>query len=289
MDSEQQLMDRSYIGKEYSSKPMIATKEAMMKYARATNETNPRYYSDSNEEIVAPPLYAVSFLPDLLAQLVDDAEKMNLDILRVVHAQQEMWWKDRIHPGDQFIAKTKIVNIETRGVNEILDLHIHVMCEETALVEMRYRLLVRGKKRDKRKSGAPPAEVPNRGKKIAQKTIVVTEDQGKRYAEASGDHNPIHVSDEIARAVGLPSAILHGLCTMAFASQTIVDELLKGDPTRLKYLKVRFSKPVLMGQALTTEVYDMGLDEDRLRVVSFETKNPDNHPVLKNGIAKFIE
>ena len=36
-----------------------------------------------------------------------------------------------------------------------------------------------------------------------------------RYAGASGDFNPIHLDDEFARSVGLPSKILHGLWTMA--------------------------------------------------------------------------
>ena len=36
-----------------------------------------------------------------------------------------------------------------------------------------------------------------------------------RYAGASGDFNPIHIDEEFARQVGLPSRILHGLWTMA--------------------------------------------------------------------------
>ena len=289
MSPEEMLLDRSFIGKEYHSSPQIATKEAMMKYARATNETNPVYYDESKEGVFASPLYPVTFLPNLLAQMVDDGEAMNLDILRVVHAEQEMRWKERIHPGDQILAKAKIVNIETRGANEILDLHIHIMREEDTLVEMLYRLLMRGKKRGEKKAHSAPAEMPEWGEKIAHKTILVTQDQGMRYAEASGDHNPIHISDEIARAAGLPSAILQGLCTMAIASQTIVDELLEGDPTRLQYMKVRFSKPVLMGQALTTEIYDTGTHEDDLCVVHFETKDPDNIAVLTKGTAKYTQ
>jgi acyl dehydratase len=40
-------------------------------------------------------------------------------------------------------------------------------------------------------------------------------DVGRRYAAASGDHNPIHVDPDAARAAGLPAPILHGLYTMA--------------------------------------------------------------------------
>lgn len=259
-----------------------------MQYARATNETNPRYYNiDSPENLISPLLYPVVFIPGILSLLVDDAEDMNLDILRVVHAEQEVWWSGRIRPGDQIISTASIVGIEQRGVNEMLDLHIKFTREDVTLVEMDYRLMMRGMKKPEEKKSKSSRQTSAHGEKLAERSIVVTDDQGLRYAEASGDHNPIHVNDDIARSVGLPGAILHGLCTMAFTSQAIVEDLLDGDPTRLRYMKVRFSRPVFMGETLTTEVYDAGFQEDGLHVVNFETKNPSDQPVLTNGIAKF--
>jgi acyl dehydratase len=42
-----------------------------------------------------------------------------------------------------------------------------------------------------------------------------------RYAGASGDFNPIHWSDRIAAAVGLPGVIAHGMLTMALAARAV--------------------------------------------------------------------
>jgi acyl dehydratase len=55
-----------------------------------------------------------------------------------------------------------------------------------------------------------------------------------RYAGASGDFNPIHIDDEFARAVGLPSRILHGLWTMAQCARA------QGDGLALRSLSVQF-------------------------------------------------
>lgn len=41
------------------------------------------------------------------------------------------------------------------------------------------------------------------------------------YAEASGDHNPIHQSDEVAAAVGLPGVIAHGMLTLGLVASAV--------------------------------------------------------------------
>jgi acyl dehydratase len=59
-----------------------------------------------------------------------------------------------------------------------------------------------------------------------------------RYAGASGDFNPIHLDDEFARSVDLPSKILHGLWTMAQVARAQGEAF--GDPLALKSLSVQF-------------------------------------------------
>ena len=69
----------------------------------------------------------------------------------------------------------------------------------------------------------------------------MTPDAGltKRYAEASGDMNPIHIDEEFAKSVGLPGCILHGLWSMAQVARAHA-AVADGDPRALKRLEVQF-------------------------------------------------
>ena len=71
--------------------------------------------------------------------------------------------------------------------------------------------------------------------------LKVTPDEGltKRYAEASGDPNPIHTDPEFAKSAGLPGCILHGLWTMAQVARAN-NAAAGGDPRALKRLSVQF-------------------------------------------------
>ena len=63
-----------------------------------------------------------------------------------------------------------------------------------------------------------------------------------RYAGASGDFNVIHWNDRVAREVGLPGVIAHGMLTMAEAIRVATD--WAGDPAAVVDYKVRFTRPV---------------------------------------------
>jgi acyl dehydratase len=79
----------------------------------------------------------------------------------------------------------------------------------------------------------------NQGDAIPE--LRVTPDSGltKRYAEASGDPNPIHTDPEFAKSAGLPGCILHGLWTMAQVARAN-NAAVGGDPRSLKRLSVQF-------------------------------------------------
>jgi acyl dehydratase len=71
----------------------------------------------------------------------------------------------------------------------------------------------------------------------------------ERYAQASGDHDPIHLDDAAAQAAGLPGRILHGLWTMAQLAR-VGQEVAGGDPWALQEISVQFRAPAYPGRTL---------------------------------------
>ena len=61
---------------------------------------------------------------------------------------------------------------------------------------------------------------------------------------ASGDFNPIHWNERIARTVGLPDVIAHGMFTMAQAGRFVTD--WAGPGATVTDFGVRFSAPVVV-------------------------------------------
>ena len=88
-------------------------------------------------------------------------------------------------------------------------------------------------------------------------TYAVTRADLVAYAAASGDHNPIHRDPEVARSVGLPDVIAHGMYTLALAARYVDEQL--GEPGRIVELGAKFTKPVVVPEA-GTEVVVVGGD-----------------------------
>ena len=82
------------------------------------------------------------------------------------------------------------------------------------------------------------------GTELPPLTVTLRREDLVRYAGASGDFNPIHWSDRMAAALGLPGVIAHGMLTMASAARVVTDWL--DDPADLVEYGVRFTKPVVV-------------------------------------------
>ena len=86
------------------------------------------------------------------------------------------------------------------------------------------------------------------GDEVPRLARVVLREEVKFYADASGDQNPLHQRDDLARAVGFPGIIAHGMFTMGHLAQCLTNWL--GDPAALVRLRVQFRAPVFMDEVI---------------------------------------
>ena len=82
------------------------------------------------------------------------------------------------------------------------------------------------------------------GTELPEQTSRVTRVDLVRYAGASGDFNVIHWNDRVAREVGLPGVIAHGMLTAGLAARAVTS--WAGDPGAVVEYQVRFSRPVVV-------------------------------------------
>ena len=61
------------------------------------------------------------------------------------------------------------------------------------------------------------------GDSLPIKTFTITRADLVAYAAASGDHNPIHQDEDVARSVGLPGVIAHGMYTLALVGRAVAE------------------------------------------------------------------
>jgi len=273
-------INTSIAGKAYPTATYEVTADVIRNYAAATNEGNPAFVG---EDPVAPPAFPIVPAQAVLAGALFDPE-LEVNLARLVHGEEDHLLHAPIRPGDVLGVEGSLESVEIKESGETFTVYTRLTNQSGVLAaEIRSLLFVRGSgSRPKAGETAPEPE-----REIVFTTVeTVDEDQTYRYAEASGDHNPIHTDPDFARNVaGLPGIILHGMCTMAFASKAILDELCGGDPGRLQRIKVRFSKPVFPGETLTTRGWTDG-SRGGAAAYGFETVNDRGSPVLRNGIAE---
>ena len=82
------------------------------------------------------------------------------------------------------------------------------------------------------------------GAELEARSYPVTRLDLVKYAGASGDFNVIHWNERIAKSVGLPDVIAHGMLTMALAGRFLTE--WAGDPGAVTEFGVRFSSPVVV-------------------------------------------
>jgi acyl dehydratase len=131
-------------------------------------------------------------------------------------------------------------------------------------------------------TAAPPTPefaVPDRAPDAVH-DIPTREDQALLY-RLTGDLNPLHIDPEVAGAAGFPRPILHGSCTYGIVGRALLDSMAGGDAARFGSMTARFSRPVLPGDTIRTEMWREG-DQVLFRARAIER----DQVVLDHGRAR---
>lgn len=78
----------------------------------------------------------------------------------------------------------------------------------------------------------------------------ITEDDIQKFAEVSGDFNPLHMDDEFAKTTVFGQRIAHGALTASYISG-ILGNNLPGPGAIFTGLSMRFRRPVFIGDKVT--------------------------------------
>jgi acyl dehydratase len=82
----------------------------------------------------------------------------------------------------------------------------------------------------------------------------ITQAQLNQYADASGDHNKIHLDEAVAKSMGLPGVIAHGMLSAGFlgerALHAVQDEAGRRD-LRMTRFQSRFKSMVHLGDQIS--------------------------------------
>jgi acyl dehydratase len=273
--------DTSGIGRWTAGTTFPVETERCIAYAKATNDPFPQHLDGT----LAPPVFAiVPAFTDLAGATM--AVVPNELMMQILHGEQDFRFHRPIVPGETLTVRSKVVGIHGKKSGVVVTGLGETRDKKDELVNEQYFVgFFRGGNWPHEAGINAPDHTLDSELKTRPADFVVEQkfdaDQTFRYAEPSGDPMPIHLDDDVAKSVGLPGIIMHGLCTMAFTSHGVLSQVAPEDPARLKRLAVRFASPGRPGQVMTTSIWSAGGGG-----FAFESVNNEGQVLIKDGLAE---
>jgi 3-hydroxybutyryl-CoA dehydratase len=118
------------------------------------------------------------------------------------------------------------------------------------------------------------------GEKIPEMSFQITKKDINKYANASGDFNPLHIDEEFAKSTHFKGTIAHGLMTLAYVSQVMTQWHWKG----WNYgggMDVKFITPVRPNDIVTVGGTVIEKDEHiRMAKIEIDVRNQNGDTIL---------
>jgi acyl dehydratase len=246
------VLNEALVGRRYKGDDYEVTAEEIVRYADATNDRNPRY---RKPDPPASPVFAIVPAFGVIMGAARDPE-LGADLLRLVHITEEHVVHTPLRAGQRLSVSAKLASVAEEEGGESFSIEVELASGPEVAVVVQGTMLIRGSGVRRRRAANPARGQRPVTELLCERPLRIDEDQPRRYAEASGDNNPIHLDEATARSAKLPGVIVHGMCTMAMASAGVVDEFAGGEPERVRLIAARFAKPVFPGQELRARYWE---------------------------------
>jgi 3-hydroxybutyryl-CoA dehydratase len=112
----------------------------------------------------------------------------------------------------------------------------------------------------------------------------VTDDLVRKFAEVSGDYNPIHLDEEFAKTTRFGRRIAHGMLSGAFISAVLADEFRE---RKIIYLSqtMKFTAPAYLDDIVTATATVANIREEKGIVTLATVCTNQNGETLVKGEA----
>lgn len=124
----------------------------------------------------------------------------------------------------------------------------------------------------------------------AELTKTVTTDDIQKFAEVSGDHNPLHSDAEYAAKTRFKQPIAHGMLSAAYISAVLGTKLAPHSCVVYLSQTLRFLRPVKIGDTIRAIAEVKGMEPEK-RTLTLETEcyNQDGDAVVKGEAVVLLD
>jgi acyl dehydratase len=270
-------VEKGRIGYFRDSEEFRTNTQRLAQFAEAVGDTNPDHRAG---RIASPVFHHVPVMQSMVEVLKTIASGF------LLHGEHDFVYHQPIVPGQRLHSQSRLVGIRNSGAgaqflvrSETRTHHGEPVCTQRATCLVQEQTVPE----ELGETHLAKPTISRNGRSEVSR-FSIDDQQTLRYAEAARDYSPYTLDAAAANAMGLPTAIVHGMCTLALIARSVVDGPCGGNPRRLRRLGCRFSHPLYVepGQEIRVELWRAP------GTVAFEAQDHNRNLVVKNGFAEVL-
>lgn len=208
------------------------------------------------------------------------------DYRRRVHGEQSIEVFAPLPVSGTVLARNRVVSISDKGQGKgavaVVQRDLYKKGEARLLARATQVIFLRGDGGYSANGGGsdpPPAALPGVPERAPDLELALpTFPQQALIYRLSGDYNPLHSDPAFAQAAGFERPILHGLSTFGMAAYAVASAYSEHDASRIRWMAVRFTSPVLPGETLQFQLWCSAAN-----TVQFRARVPERDIVVLNN------